>query len=75
MYTKEPGKGADYDKPFTLDTGSTVEDLAREIHRELPEKMKYARVWGDGRFSGQQVHRTECLKDKGRRRDSSVVHR
>ncbi len=64
VYTKEPGKPADYEKPFTLDAGATVEDLARTIHRDLPEKMKYARVWGDGRFSGQQVHRTESLRDK-----------
>lgn len=63
VYTKQPGKPPDRTRPFTLDIGSTVEDLAREIHRDLPEKMKYARVWGDGRFAGQQVHRTEVLRD------------
>jgi uncharacterized protein len=63
VYTKQPGHLADKGKPFTLPHGSTVEDLAREIHRELPEKMKFARVWGDGRFAGQQVHRTEELHD------------
>jgi uncharacterized protein len=63
VYTKEPGKHTQKGKPFVLPTGSTVEDLAREIHRELPEKMKFARVWGEGRFSGQQVHRTEVLHD------------
>jgi len=41
-----------------------VEDLARHIHRELPEKMKYARIWGGERFAGQHVHRTETLRDK-----------
>ncbi|MFB3891971.1 MAG: GTPase [Phycisphaerae bacterium] len=64
VYTKEPGRAPDHARPFTLELGSTVEDLARLIHRELPEKMKFARIWGDGRFSGQQVHRTEALKDK-----------
>jgi len=64
VYTKEPGRPPDREKPFTLELGATVEDLAREIHRELPEKMKYARIWGDGRYSGQQVHRTEVLHDK-----------
>jgi len=64
VYTKEPGKPPDRGKPFTLDIGATVEDLAREIHRELPEKMKFARVWGEGRFNGQQVHRTEVLRDR-----------
>ncbi len=63
LYTKEPGKAPETEKPFVLPTGSTVEDLAREIHRELPGKMKFARVWGDGRFAGQQVHRTDVLHD------------
>lgn len=63
VYTKQPHKPADKAKPFTLEAGATVEDLAREIHRELPEKMKFARVWGPGRHDGQQVHRTEVLHD------------
>ena len=64
VYTKLPGKGPDHEKPFTLRVGSTVEDLARAVHRELPEKMKFARIWGGDRFEGQQVHRTEVLRDK-----------
>ena len=63
VYTKQPGKPPDMDKPFTLPIGSSVEDLAREIHRELPEKMKRARVWGEGRYYGQQVQRSETLRD------------
>jgi len=72
VYTKQPGKPPDRTKPFTLEVGSTVEDLAREIHRELPEKMKFARAWGDGRFAGQQVHRTEVLHDGERGRDPRI---
>jgi len=64
VFTKEPGKPAEMIKPFTLPIGSTVEDLASEIHRELPAKMKFARVWGDHAHSGMQVHRTEELKDR-----------
>ena len=64
VYTKQPGHPADHAKPFTMPIGSTVEDLARLIHRELPEKMKFARLWGHARFDGQQVHRTEPLRDK-----------
>jgi ribosome-interacting GTPase 1 len=64
IYTKQPHKPADHTKPFTLEIGSTVEDLARQIHQELPEKMKFARIWGEGRFAGQQVHRTEVLHDR-----------
>ncbi len=64
VYTKKRGRPPDHDKPFTLVVGSTVADLAREIHRELPEKMKYARIWGEGRFAGQQVRQGEALHDK-----------
>jgi ribosome-interacting GTPase 1 len=70
VYTKQPGKPPDRDRPFTLTAGATVEDLARAIHRELPQKMRFVRIWGDGRFSGQQVHRTEILHDK----DTVEIH-
>jgi ribosome-interacting GTPase 1 len=64
VYTKEPGQPPDMGKPFTLPIGSTVQDLAHEIHRDLPEHMKFARVWGEHCFAGMQVHRTEELHDK-----------
>ncbi|HET6427617.1 MAG TPA: GTPase [Phycisphaerae bacterium] len=70
VYTKEPGRPIDTDRPYTLPTGSTLEDLAREIHRDLPEKMKYARIWGPGRRDGQRIHRTEVLHD----RDAVEIH-
>ncbi|MDY7010781.1 MAG: GTPase [Planctomycetota bacterium] len=64
IYTKQPGKPVDKDRPYTLMTGSTINDLALEIHRDLPEKIKFARIWGNGRFSGQRAHRSEILHDK-----------
>lgn len=64
VYAKEPGKPADLHKPFTVPVGATVADLARQIHRDLPEQMKYARLWGHSRFEGQQVHKTEVLRDR-----------
>lgn len=64
VYSKEPGKEPDMTNPFTLPKGSTVMDLARQIHRDLPQTMKHARLWGHGRFDGQQVHKTEPLQDR-----------
>ena len=64
IYTKEPGKPCDKEKPYILPIGSTLEDLAREIHRDLPDIMKFARIWGDGRFDGARVPREEELHDK-----------
>lgn len=64
IYTKTPGKPPDKSKPFTLPAGSTVEDLADEIHRDLPARMKFARLWGGGHVEGRQVHRTHVLGDR-----------
>jgi ribosome-interacting GTPase 1 len=64
VYSKEPGKPPDLHKPFTVPVGATVADLARQIHRDLPETMKFARLWGHGRFEGQQVHKIEVLQDR-----------
>ena len=64
VYTKEPGKAAEGDRPYTLPIGATIEDLAGEIHRDLPGMMKFARIWGEGRFDGQRAHRNEVLHDK-----------
>lgn len=64
VYTKEPGRPPDLHKPFVVPVGATVADLALQIHRDLPERMKFARLWGHSRFEGQQVHKTEILRDR-----------
>jgi ribosome-interacting GTPase 1 len=64
VYSKHPGRPPDMQRPFTLPRGSTVADLARLIHRDLPDTMKSARLWGHGRFDGQHVHKTEVLVDR-----------
>jgi len=63
VYTKVPGKPADRTKPFTLPIGSTVLDLAREIHRDFEHSLKSARIWGTGVFDGQAVKRDHELHD------------
>ena len=64
VYTKSPGKKPDMDEPFILRQGSTVEDLAKAIHKELTNQFKYARIWGTGVFEGQTVQREHGLVDK-----------
>ncbi|MCL6638388.1 MAG: TGS domain-containing protein [Firmicutes bacterium] len=64
VYTKVPGKEPDLKAPFILKPGSTVVDLAGAIHRELPQRMKNARVWGSVRFPGQPVPRDYVLQDR-----------
>lgn len=63
VYTKVPGKPTDRSSPFTVPTGSTVIDLAREIHRDFEQSLKFAKVWGSGTFEGQTVRRDHELRD------------
>jgi uncharacterized protein len=63
VYTKPPGKEANLAEPTVLPVGSTIDDLAAIIHKELREKLKYAVLWGSGKFSGQRVGRQYVLED------------
>jgi hypothetical protein len=52
------------DRPFVFPRGATVHDLARSIHKEIAERLKFARVWGAVRFDGQTVDREHVLADR-----------
>ena len=66
IYTKAPGKPALHDRPFTLRAGEqTVADVARQVHRDMVESLKYARVWGASvAADGQHVGRDHVLADR-----------
>ncbi|MBI4586357.1 MAG: TGS domain-containing protein [Planctomycetes bacterium] len=64
VYSKEPGKPPDLSSPFTLARGETVLDLAGRIHRDFPDHLRQARLWGSARFEGQAVPKEYVLKDK-----------
>lgn len=64
IYAKEPSKPADKDRPFILPVGSTVEELARTIHKDIAAHLKFARIWGDHVHDGQQVHGHHVLHDR-----------
>jgi len=55
VYTKTPGKPAETDKPFTVRRGGTVLDVARLVHKDIAQGLKFARIWGAEVFDGQQV--------------------
>lgn len=61
VYSKEPGKPPDRTSPFVLRRGETVLDLAAKVHRDFPEHLQQARVWGSARFDGQAVRRDYAL--------------
>ena len=55
VYTKTPGKPAEMDRPFTVRRGGTVLDVARLVHKDIAEGLKFARMWGAEVYDGQQV--------------------
>jgi len=57
VYTKVPGKEPDLTEPVILKKGSTVEDVALSIHKDFAAKLRYAKIWGSGKFDGQMVKR------------------
>ena len=63
VYTKSPGKDPDLKSPFVLPEDSTLEELAKEIHKDFVTKLKFAKVWGKSVFDGQMVQRDYVLHD------------
>jgi ribosome-interacting GTPase 1 len=63
VYTKTPGKKADYEDPVILKVGSTLLEAARAIHKDFAYNLKYARIWGEGVYDGQMVQKDFVLKD------------
>jgi hypothetical protein len=56
VYTKAPGKPADRGRPFVLRPGATVADVARLVHRDLADHVRFARLWNashDGHHAGR----------------------
>lgn len=63
VYTKPPGGKADLSEPSVVRRGSTVERLAETVHKDFARNLKYAQVWGSGKFDGQRVRRDYILQD------------
>lgn len=63
VYSKPPGKEADFSAPFVLEQGSTVADFARKVHKDFYENLKSARIWGSAVYDGQMVSRDHVLQE------------
>ena len=63
VYTKIPGKPVDFSDPVIVKKGQKVLDAAFVIHKDFAHNLKYARIWGKGKYEGQMVHRDEPLTD------------
>ncbi len=63
VYSKAPGKKPDLTRPYVLPVGSTVMDVASAVHRDIAEGLRYAKLWGSGRYEGQAVQKDFVLSD------------
>jgi len=63
VYTKAPGAKADLIEPVILRRGSTVQDAAASIHKDFKHELRYAVIWGSGKYDGQKVSKMHVLKD------------
>jgi ribosome-interacting GTPase 1 len=63
VHTKSPGQKPDLTDPIILKTGSMVKNAAEDVHKDFKAKLKYAVVWGSGKFDGQRVSQDHVLKD------------
>ena len=65
VYTKEPSEREPSSNPFILKRGSSVADLAKQIHSDFAERFAYARVWAKRlTFSPRKVGPSFVLEDK-----------
>jgi ribosome-interacting GTPase 1 len=63
VYTKTPGGKADMTDPMILEKGSTVGEAAESLHKDFYQNLKYAVVWGSGKYDGQRVSKSHVLQD------------
>lgn len=63
VYTKTPGSKADLTDPMVLEKGSTLEEAAEALHKDFYRNLKYAVVWGSGKYDGQRVSKGHVLQE------------
>jgi ribosome-interacting GTPase 1 len=64
VYTKAPGKKAEFGTPFLVHRGGTVLDAARLVHKDFAENFKFARLFHTGgAHDGLMVERTHVVED------------
>jgi len=63
VYTKTPGSKADLTDPMILEKGSTLEEAAEALHKDFYQNLKYAVVWGSGKYDGQRASKGHVLQD------------
>jgi ribosome-interacting GTPase 1 len=63
VYTKTPGSKADMTDPMVLEKGSTLGEAAESLHKDFYQNLRYAVVWGSGKYDGQRASKEHVLQD------------
>ena len=63
VHTKAPGQKPDRSDPVILRRGSNVGEAATAIHKDIRKGLRYAVVWGSGKFEAQTVSKEHILQD------------
>ena len=63
VHTKTPGTKADLTDPVILNRGATTKDAAQSVHKDFRSNLRYALLWGSGKFDGQRVGQEHVLQD------------
>lgn len=64
VYSKIPGKKVDLKDPYIFKKGSSLMDMAKAVHKDFSQKLKYARIWGKDKYQGQKVNKNYLLEDE-----------
>jgi len=64
VYSKTPGKKVEFNAPFIFKKGSSLMDMAKAVHKDFSQKLKYARIWGKNKYQGQKVNMDYILQDE-----------
>ncbi len=64
IYTKRVGHEVELVDPIILPIGGTVMEAAVALHKDFAQKLKFAKVWGEGKFDGQKVQNDFVLSDR-----------
>ena len=63
VYTKAPGQRAEMTEPVILQKDSDVGEAATAIHKDIRRGLKYAVVWGSGKYQAQTVSKNHVLQE------------
>jgi ribosome-interacting GTPase 1 len=63
VHTKSPGQKVDLCDPIILRKDATVKECAESVHKDFKAKLRYAVMWGSGKFAGQRVGPDHVLRD------------